>query len=403
MSENKAVIKISGISKSYDISHQKKGQDTLKDRFEYILKYSLGKKNRVDHETFWALKDVSFEVNKGEIFGVIGKNGSGKSTLLKILSRIIDPTEGKVELHGRVASLLEVGTGFHPELTGRENIFFNGSMIGMSRQEIKARFDEIVAFSEIEKFIDTPVKFYSSGMYVRLAFSVAAHLEPDILILDEVLAVGDAGFQKKSLNKILATMESGCTVLIVTHGAENLRRLCKRGVMLENGQVKSFGKIDKVLMDYSGSLPVPEDPRSTVLSEVSVNYSHIKDADNLTSESEMEAEVEFTVTKDLPNCYVNFYVEDSAGRYIFHTRTDYGGLGNNFAKGIHKVSVKIPRLSLNAGAYTTWFRFVSEKEYGEYAKDTRREVFEVEGREDDAKCPIDILSEWKIQEDGKEK
>ena len=164
------VIKIEGISKSYDISHQNKaGYGTLKDKVESILKKPLGRGQNMQHETFWALKDVSFEVNKGEIFGVIGKNGSGKSTLLKILSRIIDPTEGRVELNGRVASLLEVGTGFHPELTGRENIFFNGSMLGMSKQEILRHFDEIVAFSEIENFIDTPVKFYSSGMYVRLA------------------------------------------------------------------------------------------------------------------------------------------------------------------------------------------------------------------------------------------
>jgi lipopolysaccharide transport system ATP-binding protein len=266
-------------------------------------------------------------------------------------------------------------------------------MIGMSREEIRQRFDEIVAFSEIEKFLDTPVKFYSSGMYVRLAFSVAAHLEPDILILDEVLAVGDAGFQKKSLNKIISTMESGCTVLIVTHGAENLRKLCKRGVMLQDGQVKSFGKIDKVLMDYSGSLPAAPDPRSTVLNEVEVEYARVKQPDDLTSESHFEAEVAFTVTKDLPNLHINFYVEDSGGRYVFHTRTDYGGI-ENFAKGTHHVTLKIPRLSLYAGAFSTWFRFSSTKEFGEYALDTDREVIEVAGREDDAKCPVDILSEW---------
>jgi len=201
---NEPVIKVSEVSKSYNINHQQKAQyNTFKDDFVNFLKKPVGGGSaHEDHETFWALKEVSFEVNKGEIFGVIGKNGSGKSTLLKILARIVDPTHGSIEMHGRVAGLLEVGTGFHPELTGRENVYFNGSMLGMSRQEISQKFDEIVEFSEIEKFLDTPVKFYSSGMYVRLAFSVAAHLDPDILILDEVLSVGDAGFQKKLINSI---------------------------------------------------------------------------------------------------------------------------------------------------------------------------------------------------------
>jgi lipopolysaccharide transport system ATP-binding protein len=202
---------------------------------------------------FWALRDVSFSIQQGEVVGIIGRNGAGKSTLLKILSRITEPTEGKISLHGRVASLLEVGTGFHQELTGRENIFLNGAILGMRRAEIKAKFDEIVAFAEVDKFLDTPVKRYSSGMYVRLAFAVAAHLEPEILIVDEVLAVGDIGFQRKCLNKMQDVGRSGRTVLFVSHSMPAITRLCSRGVLLQEGRVLSDGPISQVVSDYLGS------------------------------------------------------------------------------------------------------------------------------------------------------
>src|ERR1700730_648063 len=185
-------------------------------------------------ENFWALKDVSFEIKQGDVVGIIGRNGAGKSTLLKILSRITDPTEGRIRIKGRVASLLEIGTGFHPDLTGRENTYLNGAILGMTRSEIKSRFDEIVAFAEIETFIDTPVKHYSSGMYVRLAFAVAAHLEPEILIVDEVLAVGDARFQKKCLNKMQNAGQQGRTVLFVSHNMPAITRLCERAILLDS-------------------------------------------------------------------------------------------------------------------------------------------------------------------------
>src|ERR1700728_4521495 len=201
-------------------------------------------------EDFWALKDVSFDVKQGEVIGIIGRNGAGKSTLLKILSRITEPTSGRVEIRGRVASLLEVGTGFHPELTGRENIFLNGSILGMARAEIKKKFDEIVAFAEVEKFLDTPVKRYSSGMYVRLAFAVAAHLEPEILIVDEVLAVGDAEFQKKCLGKMEDVSKGGRTVLFVSHNMEAVRRMCPRGIVLNQGRVEMVGSIKEAIDCY---------------------------------------------------------------------------------------------------------------------------------------------------------
>ena len=255
-------IQVKNLSKCYTISHKEKAAyNTIKDDFSNLLKNSFKKKESTE-EKFWALKNISFEVKKGEIFGVIGKNGSGKSTLLKILSRIVDPTDGEVVLNGRVASLLEVGMGFHPDLTGRENVYFNGSMLGMSKKEISKKFNDIVEFAEIEKFIDTPVKFYSSGMYVRLAFSVAAHLDPDILILDEVLSVGDASFQKKSLQKTTETMEKGCTVLFVSHSMTSIQQLCSRGLMLNDGKIEKLGSSDEIADCYNDTMKKNEQPQT---------------------------------------------------------------------------------------------------------------------------------------------
>jgi lipopolysaccharide transport system ATP-binding protein len=250
-----AAIKIQGLSKRYRIGARERGYKTIReavaDRFLAPLRgwSRIGQGGR-DEENIWALKDVSFEVEAGEVIGIIGRNGAGKSTLLKILSRITQPTQGYAEIYGRVGSLLEVGTGFHPELTGRENIFLNGAILGMKKNEIKRKFDEIVVFSEIEKFIDTPVKRYSSGMYMRLAFAVAAHLEPEILVIDEVLAVGDAGFQKKCLGKMGAVAKEGRTVLFVSHNMAAIQQLCGRGILLSQGQVLTAGKVDRVIGEY---------------------------------------------------------------------------------------------------------------------------------------------------------
>ena len=211
-------------------------------------------------ETFWALKDVSINVQHGEVLGLIGRNGSGKTTLLKILSRITRPTEGWAEIHGRVGSLLEVGTGFHPELTGRENTYLSGAILGMGKQEINRKFDEIVAFAELEKFIDTPVKHYSSGMYVRLAFAVAAHLEPEILLVDEVLAVGDIRFQKKCLGKMGDVARAGRTVILVTHQLNQIRRLCNRVVWLDGGALRQTGGTSEVVSAYEADMSSPERP-----------------------------------------------------------------------------------------------------------------------------------------------
>jgi len=253
------VIRVQEISKQYELGVAKQRHDTLRDHvaasFKTLFHFN-GRRSSANHnETkFWALKDVSFEVKPGEVIGFIGRNGAGKSTLLKILSRITEPTSGSADISGRVASLLEVGTGFHSELTGRENIYLNGSILGIKKAEIDRKFDEIVAFSEIEKFIDTPVKRYSSGMYVRLAFAVAAHLEPEVLIIDEVLAVGDVAFQKKCLGKMKDVSQTGRTVLFVSHNLDAIQRLCSRAILLESGKLAQDGKSGFVIERYISNL-----------------------------------------------------------------------------------------------------------------------------------------------------
>jgi lipopolysaccharide transport system ATP-binding protein len=247
------IIRVEGLSKKYTISHEgaRGNYSTLRDAIANKARSFVKKKNTgFQQELFWALNNVSFEINRGEAVGVIGRNGAGKSTLLKVLSRITEPTSGRIEMNGRVASLLEVGTGFHPELTGRENIYLNGAILGMSRSEIRKKFDEIVGFSGVERFLDTPVKRYSSGMSVRLAFAVAAHLEPEILIIDEVLAVGDAEFQKKCLQKMEDVSTGGKTVIFVSHDMNAVERLCSNTIVLEKGTVVDYAGSASVISKY---------------------------------------------------------------------------------------------------------------------------------------------------------
>lgn len=254
------IIEINNLGKEYDIRHARGGYIALRDVIMNVLKspfrYAKDKVKQVtgfaEKEEFWALKDINIKINRGEVVGIIGANGAGKSTLLKILTGITPPTEGEAILRGRVSSLLEVGTGFHPELTGRDNIFLNGAILGMKKREIQEKFDEIVAFAGIEKFLDTPVKHYSSGMYVRLAFSVAAHMEPDILIIDEVLAVGDAEFQKKCLGKMEeVTNKQGRTIIFVSHNMATIQSLCKKCILLEKGKIKKSGETRDIIEYYT--------------------------------------------------------------------------------------------------------------------------------------------------------
>jgi len=258
MSDTDVVIRAEGLSKCYTINHAAK-PGTIREAVGHNARSLWSRFRRrggaASNEEFWALREIDFEIKQGEVVGIIGRNGAGKSTLLKILSRITEPTKGRIRLRGRLASLLEVGTGFHPELTGRDNIYLNGAILGMTRVEIARKFDEIVAFAEVDRFLDTPVKRYSSGMYVRLAFAVAAHLEPEILIVDEVLAVGDAEFQRKCLGKMEQVAGHGRTVLFVSHNIAAVQRLCSRGIYLQQGRIVAQGAshevIDRYLRDTS--------------------------------------------------------------------------------------------------------------------------------------------------------
>ncbi len=283
----KPIIKIENLSKRYKLGKRAAPYTTLRESILSVTRspFALFKRENLDkNNSFWALSDINFEVLPGEVVGIIGRNGAGKSTLLKILARVTEPTRGRVELFGHTNSLLEVGTGFHPELTGRENIFVNGAILGMRNSEIKRLFDEIVAFAEIEDFLDTAVKHYSSGMYVRLAFSVAAHLNPDILIIDEVLSVGDTQFQKKCLGKVQDVAKDGRTVLFVSHNMAAVENLCKRGVVLEKGKLTfSGGQSDAIshyLKNSNGNivLNLDENPNRTGSGEIRVTAIEIKDA-----------------------------------------------------------------------------------------------------------------------------
>jgi len=268
-------IKATGLSKKYRLRHQPAERytalrDVLTERFRALWHRSIA---RAAVEEFWALKDVSFEIERGDIVGIIGRNGAGKSTLLKVLSRITEPSAGRVHLFGSVASLLEVGTGFHPELTGRENIFLNGAILGISRAEMKRKFDAIVAFAEVEQFLDTPVKRYSSGMYVRLAFAVAAHVDPEILVIDEVLAVGDAQFQRKCLGKIRDVSKAGRTVLFVSHNLAAVQSLCRSAILLEKGQILFRGSAPDAVATYLRSAGADADTAERVGRSLSASLS----------------------------------------------------------------------------------------------------------------------------------
>ena len=315
-------------------------------------------------EEFWALHDVGFEVKQGDVVGIIGRNGAGKSTLLKILSRITDPTLGRVQITGRVASLLEVGTGFHQELTGRENIFLNGAILGMSRAEIKAKFDEIVAFSEVEKFLDTPVKRYSSGMYVRLAFAVAAHLEPEILIVDEVLAVGDAEFQKKCLGKMQQVAKGGRTVLFVSHSMPAVTRLCSRCLLLDAGGLVTDGPASEVAAFYlrSGQGLSTERCWPDAASTPGNSVARLRAARVLTSEGlaateavrvgdSVGVQIEFDVLEDEAVLVPNFHFFNHEGTCLFVTHDwEHGARERPRRRGAYRSTVWIPPHFFNEGA-----------------------------------------------------
>jgi lipopolysaccharide transport system ATP-binding protein len=309
-------------------------------------------------EEFWALKDVSFEVNQGDVLGIIGRNGAGKSTLLKILSRITEPTEGRITLRGRIASLLEVGTGFHPELTGRENIYLNGAILGMSHAEIRRKFDEIVAFAEVERFLDTPVKRYSSGMYVRLAFSVAAHLEPDLLIVDEVLAVGDSDFQKKCLGKMdEVSRQEGRTVLVVSHNMSSITALAGRALLLQSGRLVVDGSVADVVAKYVSAGAIQASYMRPP--ENAVDSPHISQIEVLTSEGSglqyfgEPLELKFWIRHQRPMgraCF-SFQVINQQQQPVVHAEVFYPNLKFGQQPGESVLVCRFPSLRLNIGRY----------------------------------------------------
>jgi lipopolysaccharide transport system ATP-binding protein len=315
-------------------------------------------------ETFWALKDISFDVKKGEVVGIIGRNGAGKSTLLKILNRITEPTSGTAEIYGRVGALLEIGTGFHPELTGRENIFMNGAILGMSRAEIRRKFDEIVAFADIEKFLDTPVKRYSSGMYVRLAFAIAAHLDPEILLIDEVLAVGDTEFQKKCLGKMedVATKE-GRTVIFVSHNLGAIAQLCSRTIWLDAGMIRVIGEASNVVAQYltadarRGEIVWPDGTANRYVDEFKLFAIRIRNAEGrvtsiLENTKPFSIEIDYAITKPLWNLRVGFALMTSTGSCVFETYdADHPEFRSGRAPGRYTARCQIPGQLLSPATY----------------------------------------------------
>jgi lipopolysaccharide transport system ATP-binding protein len=369
-------IKVEGVSKRYELGSQQAFLAITGRTLRDALVDTIGRLNpfarsddRLNGGTngrrdLWALKDVDFEVQPGEVVGIVGRNGAGKSTLLKILSRITEPTEGRVEIFGRIGSLLEVGTGFHPELSGRENIYLNGSILGMSRREIAGKFDEIVAFAEVDQFIDTPVKRYSSGMYVRLAFAVAAHLEPDILIVDEVLAVGDAAFQQKCLGKMNDVAREGRTVIFVSHNTAVMLNLCRRGVLLERGRMTAAGAIQDVITKYLASLKahtswdLATTPEREGRGRVKFTRALFLDGDGVPVEHGVSGEplvvaLDYRSVTDrpLPNCRISVALRDQLGQNLFLCSSELTRREPITLPPEGSVRCRIPRLPLSQNQY----------------------------------------------------
>ncbi|MGB0932809.1 MAG: ABC transporter ATP-binding protein [Lishizhenia sp.] len=349
-------IKVTGLGKKYTIGKEKDG--SLRSTLSGMFKSAAAKGN-----DFWALKDVNFEIKKGEVVGIIGKNGAGKSTLLKVLSQITKPTEGRIEINGRVASLLEVGTGFHPELTGRENIFLNGTILGMTRKEVKAKFDEIVEFSGVQKFIDTPVKHYSSGMYVRLAFAVAAHLEPEILIIDEVLAVGDAEFQKKCLGKMEDVAKEGRTVIFVSHNMSAVKELCSKGIKLINGQLHEEGQIDEIIENYiqdgiiiKKEYVINEEQRTRTTNQIQFEKV-ILNQEVYSSNSCFEIGVTLkrkTQALNATQLSISVHIADLFNNQIYHINNKFIKHDNITYSNQSVYTFRISPLKLKSGQYQVW-------------------------------------------------
>lgn len=353
-------ISIENISKKYILSHKKKKYQNLKETVSgFVSELFSNKDDEETKEVFWALRNISFSIEQGDRIGIVGANGAGKSTLLKILSRITEPTYGEVKVRGRMASLLEVGTGFHPELTGRENIFLNGAILGMKQNEIRSQFDEIVDFAGIEKFLDTPVKRYSSGMYVRLGFAIAAHLEPEILIVDEVLAVGDSEFQKKCLGKMNDISSSGRTILFVSHNTTAVQGLCNKAAFLQKGNLVKYGEVGDVLHDYMTSISKfqlkqnwekPEDAPGNDLvriKNIEVLPEFVNGSKNIDVRTPLKVNFEFWNMLETAQLNLSMFLYNMTGECVFNV----GSKAKTFSNGLVKGVLEIPGNFLNDGSY----------------------------------------------------
>ena len=367
----KPIIQVEGLGKQYRLGSQQAPYGSLRDTLAGLLRAPLRRfQQNGKQPTIWAVRDVNFQIEPGEIVGIIGRNGAGKSTLLKLLSHITEPTTGRIKLYGRVGSLLEVGTGFHPELTGRENIFLNGAILGMTRREIARKFDEIVAFAEVERFIDTPVKHFSSGMYLRLAFAVAAQLEPEILLVDEVLAVGDANFQKKCMGKMDEVAKGGRTVLFVSHNMTAITQLCPRTLMMSDGQLAAQGETQQIVSDYlkMGSEEAGEriwnDANSAPGSDkIRLRAVRVSTRGQVGAEVDIDQDVSIEVefwnyVPNITNLCVNLYLLDRTGNVVLSTANVPNAnllpdewFKHPHAVGLHRAVCKLPGNFLNDGRY----------------------------------------------------
>lgn len=368
---SKPIIHVENLSKAYQIGQI--GTGTIsRDIERFWITKVMGKEDpflkigqtndrstKGDSDIVWSLKDINFEINQGEAVGIIGKNGAGKSTLLKLLSRVTSPTTGEIKVKGRIASLLEVGTGFHPELSGRENIYLNGAILGMRKKEITRKLDEIINFSGVERYIDTPVKRYSSGMYVRLAFAVAAHLESEILIVDEVLAVGDAEFQKKCLGKMGEISKGeGRTVLFVSHNMAAVKSLCNKGIVLENGLIKKIDDVESVVSYYltgdtetqnKRTFSTQHDKPEFAIHQIEVNPVGKTSNEVLDEYQEIELNCDFTLKDSSRNLHVTFVLSNEVGEPLFTFSHVHSGL--KLQPGLNKIKCKLPKAFLNIGSY----------------------------------------------------
>lgn len=407
---HETAITVDSLGKKYQLGEKQAGYRTLRDLITKSFGNGRKKAGQSSSDAssrkpseFWALQDISFEVKAGEVVGVIGRNGAGKSTLLKILSRITEPSVGSVDIYGRVGSLLEVGTGFHYELTGKENIYLSGAILGMKKAEITRQFDEIVAFAEVESFVDTPVKHYSSGMLMRLAFAVSAHLQPEILLIDEVLAVGDVAFQRKCLGKMGDVARQGRTVLFVSHNMSAILELCQRSLLVEKGRLAFDGPAPQCVEAYynHNSEAEFEELESSSNKPLQVNSITIND-DNSNSAivktgSDFDVNLRLSA-KNISNPAIYFIIENVAGQTLVHKRIKSAELGLDKINGNFKLTVSLPALWLSPGVYSVYFKFIAPATDWSGNLRSERIMLEVRGElEGTGKAALNPEVEWKME------